>query len=127
MKNGITKMVLSAWVLFVSSGVIFAQKPERIDVAKAGSNSLVWEQKVAANSRKNFVFYAKKGQKLSLGFVDPTKQGSMDLGKISVEPNTDPLKMDIEVSKDYSLSVSNNSDKATSFRIALSLTNAKKK
>lgn len=100
--------------------------PKRIDFAKEGSNALVWEEKVGANSSKVFVFYAKKGQKLSLGFIDDTNQGSMDLGKYSVEPNTDPFEMDITEEKDYRLSVSNNSDKATSFRISISLEDAKK-
>ena len=102
-----------------------SQEPERLDMAKEGP-SIVWEEKVAANSSKAFVFYAKKGQKLTLGFIDDTKQGSMDLGKMSIEPNAEPTEMTIDVSKDYRLSVSNNSDKATSFRISLSLTDAKK-
>lgn len=102
-----------------------AQTPKRIDFAKEGSNSLVWEEKVAANSTKSFVFAAKKGQKLSLGMVDDTKQGSMDLGKISIEPNTDEnFEMEIEVTKDYTFYVSNNSNKSTSFRIFITLENA---
>lgn len=107
----------------VNSGETTAQ-PKRIDFQKEGSNSLVWEEKVAANRSKSFVFYAKKGQKLSLGFIDDTKQGSMDLGKVSIEPNADPLEMVIEVSKDYIFSVTNNSNKATSFRIFITLENA---
>lgn len=100
--------------------------PKRIDFAKEGSNSLVWEEKVAANSNKSFVFYAKKGQKLSLGMIDDTKKGSMDLGKISIEPNSDEnFEMEIEVTKDYTFTVSNNSNKATSFRIFITLENAK--
>ena len=102
------------------------QSPERIDFAKEKSNSLVWEQKVAANSSKAFVFAAKKGQKLSLSFIDDTNKGSMDLGKVSIEPNTDPYNATIDVTKDYRLSVSNNSDKATSFRIFISLDDPKK-
>lgn len=102
------------------------QSPERIDFVKEKSNSLVWEQKVAANGTKVFVFAAKKGQKLSLSFIDDTNQGSMDLGKVSIEPNTDPYNATIEVTKDYRLSVSNNSDKATSFRIFISLDDPKK-
>lgn len=99
-------------------------QPKQIDFQKEGSNSLVWEERVAANSSKSFVFYAKKGQKLSLSFIDDTKQGSMDLGKISIEPNSDPFEMVIEVSKDYIFSVSNNSNKSTSFRIFIALENA---
>lgn len=113
-------------VTVVMFGVItFAQTPKRIDFAKEGSNSLVWEEKVAANSSKSFVFGAKKGQKLKLSFIDDTNEGSMDLGKLSVEPNGDGLEMDIEVTKDYTFSVSNNSKKSTSFRIFISLENAK--
>ena len=100
--------------------------PERIDFVKEQSNALVWEEKVAANSSKAFVFAAKKGQKLSLSFIDDTKKGSMDLGKISIEPNADPYNATIEVTKDYRLSVSNNSNKATSFRIGISLDDPKK-
>jgi len=110
--------VLTAILAF--SFISFAQKAERIDFAKEGP-SLVWEQKVSANSTKDFVFYAKKGQKLSISFIDDTNIGSMDLGKYSIEPNTEPFEMTIEVTKDYYLSVSNNSNKATSFRIAISL------
>jgi hypothetical protein len=53
--------------------------------------------------------------------VDDTDAGSMDLGKISIEPNTDPFEMVVEVSKDYTLSVSNNTRKPTSFRISIAL------
>ena len=97
-----------------------SQEPERFDMAKEGP-SIVWEEKMAPHSIKSFVFYAKKGQKLSLSFIDDTNQGSMDLGKYAVEPNGDPLSMIIEVPKDYTFTVTNNSDKATSFRISLSL------
>ncbi len=103
----------------------FAQTPKRIDFAKEGSNALVWEEKVAANSSKSFVFFAKKGQKLSLSMIDDTKEGSMDLGKVSIEPNGDPYEEIISVTKDYTLSVSNNSRKATSFRIFITLEDAK--
>ncbi|MBL7818329.1 MAG: hypothetical protein JNL70_25175 [Saprospiraceae bacterium] len=99
------------------------QTPKRIDFKKEKSNSLVWEEKVAAKASKVFVFKATKGQKLTIGFIDDTKQGSMDLGKFSIEPNTDPFQMTIDVTKDYRLSVTNNSDKATSFRISISLEN----
>jgi len=125
MKNVLLKIIVSTFAITLLGVSIFAQTAKRIDFAKEGSNSLVWEERVAANSSKSFVFYAKKGQKLSLSMVDDTNQGSMDLGKISIEPNADPFEMDIEVSKDYTLSVSNNSNKSTSFRIAISLENAK--
>lgn len=125
MKNVLLKIIVSTFAITLLGVSIFAQTAKRIDFAKEGSNSLVWEERVAANSSKSFVFYAKKGQKLSLSMVDDTNQGSMDLGKISIEPNADPFEMDIEVSKDYTLSVSNNSNKLTSFRIAISLENAK--
>ncbi|MBS1794405.1 MAG: hypothetical protein JSS81_11155 [Acidobacteria bacterium] len=124
MKNIIAKSFVGTLVVLFCGLAAFAQTPKRIDFAKEGSNSLVWEEKVAANSSKAFVFYAKKGQKLSLSMVDDTNQGSMDLGKISIEPNTDPFEMEIEVSKDYTLTVSNNSNKATSFRIGISLEDA---
>lgn len=122
-------MVLSVCTLFVSSSVVVAQKPKRIDFAKAGSNALVWEQNVKANSSKSFVFFAKKGQLLLLNFIDDTKQGTVDLGKATViEPDSEgSYETTIEVTKDYIFTVSNNSKKATSFRISISLTNAKKK
>jgi hypothetical protein len=102
------------------SVVALAQAAKRIDFAQ--SPSLVWEEKVAAHSSKSFVFYAKKGQQLTLSMIDDTNQGAMDLGKISIEPNTsEPFKMVIEVTKDYTLSVSNHSNKATSFRIFITL------
>lgn len=122
MKNLIIKSFAGIMGVLLLAAVSMAQAPKRIDFAK--STSLVWEESVAANSTKSFVFYAKKGQKLSLSMVDDTDAGSMDLGKISVEPNTDPMEMDIEVSKDYNLSVTNNTRKATSFRIAISLEDA---
>lgn len=118
--------ILTTLVVVITLNVIaLAQNARRIDFAKEGSNALVWEQTVAANSSKSFVFYAKKGQKLSLSMIDDTKQGSMDLGKISIEPNADPFEMVIEVSKDYTFSVSNNSKKSTSFRIFITLEDAK--
>ena len=127
-KNSIIKICIGIFALLLTSVVSFAQttKAKRIDFAKEGSNALVWEEKMAAKSHKEFVFNAKKGQKLSLSFIDDTNQGSMDLGKYSVEPNGDPLEMVIEVTKDYRFSVSNNSNKATSFRISISLDNPKK-
>lgn len=97
----------------------FSGQAERINISKQNP-SIVWEQNVAAKSSKSFVFSAKKGQKLLLDFIDDTNIGSLDLEKYSVEPNG-TLEMDIEVSKDYNFSVSNNSNKATSFRIAMSL------
>jgi hypothetical protein len=130
MKNLITKIAVSVCTLLLSSGVIFAQKPERIDFAKAGSNSLVWEQKVKAKGTKDFVFYAKKGQYLLLGLIDDTNQGTMDLGKATIiEPDSTfggSYETTIEVTKDYVFTVSNNSDKATSFRISISLDNPPK-
>lgn len=98
--------------------------PQRIDWIKRG-RSLVWEEKVPAKGVKMYVFYARKGQKLSLGFIDDTGVGSMDLGKYSVEPNTDPMSMTVPVTKDYTLTVINNSSKATSFRISFDLQDPK--
>jgi hypothetical protein len=125
MKNLITKIVVSAWALFLSSCVVFAQKTERIDFAKAGSNSLVWEQTVKAHGTKDFVFSAKKGQYLLLNLIDDTNQGTVDLGKATIiEPDGafgGSYETTIEVTKDYIFTLSNNSDKATSFRISISL------
>ena len=85
---------------------------------------MVWEERVPAKGTRSFVFRAKRGQKLSLGMIDDTNEGSMDLGKISIEPNTDEtFEMEIEVSKDYYFSVTNNSRKSTSFRIFITLEN----
>lgn len=125
MKKTLVKSFAGLFVVFMLGIVAFAQTAKRIDFAKEGSNSLVWEEKVGANSSKSFVFAAKKGQKLKLSFIDDTNQGSMDLGKLSVEPNGDGLDMDVEVTKDYTFSVSNNTKKSTSFRISISLENAK--
>jgi hypothetical protein len=128
MKNLITKIAVSVCTLLLINGVIFAQKPERIDFAKAGSNSLVWEQKVKANGSKGFVFAAKKGQKLLLNLIDDTGQGTMDLGKATiVEPGGEgSYETTIEVTKDYVFTVANNSNKATSFRISIVLDDPKK-
>jgi hypothetical protein len=124
MKTTMIKFFAVLIVIGTFGFVSFAQNAKRIDFAKEGC-CLVWEEKVAANSSKSFVFYARKGQKLRISFTDDTKVGSMDLGKFSIEPNADPLEMVIELTKDYTLSVSNNSNKATSFRIAVSLEDAK--
>lgn len=126
MKNQITKIVLNTFALLLFSLFAVAQNPERIDFAKANSNSLVWEQPVPARGTKEFVFYAKKGQELMLNFIDDTNQGSMDWGKVSIESDLEGFQTTIEVSKDYILTVSNNTDKATSFRISISLGDAKK-
>lgn len=95
---------------------------ERIDFEKEGSSNLVWEQKVGANKSKTFVFKAKIGQKLELGFIDDTNIGSMDLGKYSIEPNAgENFTMQIEETKDYTFTVTNNSKKSTSFRIFIAV------
>lgn len=95
---------------------------ERIDFEKEGSSHLVWEQKVGANKSKTFVFKAKIGQKLELGFIDDTNIGSMVLGKYSIEPNSDEnFTMQIAETKDYTFTVTNNSKKSTSFRIFITL------
>lgn len=119
MKNTIIKSFTVSLALLVFGIASYAQAPKRIDFSK--STSLVWEENVAATSTKSFVFRATKGQKLKLSMVDDTDAGSMDLGKISIEPNTDAFEMDIEVTKDYQLTVSNNTRKPTSFRIMISL------
>ena len=126
MKNMIAKSFVGVVAILLLSVVAFAQAPKRIDFVKEGSNSLVWEQRVAPGKSKFFIFKAKKGQKLSLTFIDDTNKGSMDLGKISIEPNTDPFELMIEVTKDYRFSVTNNSRKSTSFRISISLENPEK-
>lgn len=125
MKKILSKSFATALITLLLCLFAFAQTPKRIDFAKEGSPALVWEERVAANSSKSFIFYAKKGQKLTLSMIDDTNQGSMDLGKISIEPNADPLEMVIEVTKDYTFSVSNNSKKSTSFRIFITLEDAK--
>ena len=128
MKNNIFKLatlVLFTFVVAVNASL--AQAPKRIDFAKEGSNSLVWEQKVEANSSKSFVFKATKGQVLTLSFIDDTKKGMMELGKESIEPNADPYQATISVTKDYTFTVKNNSPKKTSFRIAISLEDSKAK
>lgn len=127
MKKNIIQLLAILLVNLTFATTSFAQTPKRIDFAKEGSNSLVWEQKVAANSSKAFVFKAKKGQILTLSFIDDTKKGSMDLGKVSIEPNKEPYTETIAVTKEYRLSVSNNTAKATSFRISISLTDPAKK
>lgn len=77
---------------------------------------------MSPKSTKAFVFHAKKGQKLMLGFIDDTGIGYMDLGKVSIEPNTDEsFQTTIEETKDYRFSVTNNSDQETSFRIFISI------
>lgn len=125
MRKQTNKIILNVLALLCTSVVAFAQTPKRIDFAKEGSNSLVWEEKVSANSTKEFVFYAKKGQKLTLSFIDDTNQGSMDIGKESVEPNAAPYQRTIEVSKDYTIRLSNNGGKTTSFRVSISLEDQK--
>ncbi len=127
MKNKTTKFLsvaMAIGVFTVAPPCIQAQAPKRIDWATEGRH-LVWEAAVPAKSSRTYVFTARKGQKLSLSFVDDTGVGSMDLGKFSVEANTEPMRMPIEVSKDYTLTVLNNSNKATSFRIGFSLEDAK--
>jgi hypothetical protein len=123
-KNMIIKSLIGITAVLLLSVVAFSQTPKRINFAK--SNSLVWNEKVAAGESKDFVFKAKKGQKLSLSFTDETNEGSMDFGRASVEPNGDPLETVITTTKDYTFSVTNNGDKAASFRISISLKNPKR-
>lgn len=120
----IAKSLMGISAVLLLSVVAFSQTPKRISFPK--SNSLIWEEKVAAGESKDFVFRAKKGQKLSLSFTDDTNLGSLDLGRASAEPNGDPLEMVITTTKDYTFTVTNNGDKATSFRISISLKNPKK-
>ena len=124
MKKIIAKSFIGTIAILLLSVVAFSQTPKRINFVK--SNSLVWEEKVAAGESRDFVFKAKKGQKLSLSFTDDTNQGSLDFGRASAEPNGDPLEMVITTTKDYTFSVTNNGDKAASFRISISLKNPKK-
>lgn len=112
--------------ILLLSVVASAQTAERIDFAKEG-NSIVWEQRVAKNSSKSFVFYLNKGQKIKITYIEDTREGVVDLGKYSIEEGLDEdkgLTMEIEQSKDYTLSVSNPSNKAMSFRIFISLDDA---
>lgn len=123
----IKNTILTAIILLFSLAS-FAQKAERVDFVKEKSNSLVWEQKVKPHKTKTFVFAAKKGQIVSLGFIDDTNKGAMDFGKVSIEPNSDNIfTQTIEVTKDYRFSVTNNDDKSTSFRIFITLDNPEKK
>ncbi len=124
MKELIVKNFIGIAAVLLLSLVAFSQSPKRINFAK--SNSLVWEEKVAAGESRDFVFKAKKGQKLSLSFTDDTNQGSLDFGRASAEPNGDPLEMVITTTKDYTFSVTNNGDKPASFKISISLLNPKK-
>ncbi len=68
MKKNIIQLLAILLVNLTFAATSFAQTPKRIDFAKEGSNSLVWEQKVAANSSKAFVFKAKKGQIFNIKF-----------------------------------------------------------
>lgn len=124
MKNTITKIFIAVIAIFMSSIVSLAQNAKRIDFAKDGC-CLVWEERVPAGGSKSYVFNAKKGQKLTIGFIDDTGVGSMDLLKWSIEPNADPMEMIVEVTREYTLVVSNNSNKMTSFRITLNLEDVK--
>lgn len=100
-----------------------AKALKRIDWMKEG-RSLVWEAEVGAKKSRDYVFYARKGQKLTLSFIDDTGVGSMDVGKYSVEPNTDPMEMTIPATKDYTITLVNNSAKTTSFRVGFTLEDA---
>lgn len=62
MKNIMVKSFVGVLTILLLTIVSFAQTSKRIDFVKEGSNSLVWEERVAANSTKSFVFNAKKGQ-----------------------------------------------------------------
>ena len=49
-------------VILVAGVISFAQNAKRIDLAKEGP-AVIWEERVSANSSKNFVFYLQKGSK----------------------------------------------------------------
>lgn len=125
MKETVLKSLTAVMAIAVLSAISYAQKPaKRIDFAKDGC-CLVWEERIPAKGFQSYFFYAKKGQKLTLSLIDDTNEGSMDLGKVSVEPNADPTEIIIEVSKEYTLTVSNNSSRSTSFRIMVNLEDVK--
>lgn len=118
-ENVTIAVVFAAIILILSSTAVSAQTPKRLDLST--SPAIVWEERVPANSRKEFVFYAKKGQKLSISMIDDTGAGSLDFGKVSIEPNAGPLTDIVPISKDYFLTVTNSSSRQATFRIGISL------
>lgn len=104
--------------------VAFSQTPKRISFAT--SNSLSWNEKIAAGKSKDFVFRAREGQTLTLSFTVDTNDGSLDFWRAAAEPNGDPPEMVITTNKDYTFSVSNSGDKTASFKVSIGLRNPKK-
>lgn len=125
MQNLTLKIFVSTIIFLLSTIFLFAQTPKRL-AFKQGTNLLEWEEKIAPNSNKSFVFAAQKGQKLKLQFTDKSNQCIMDLGKASFEPNNEPHEEIIEVTKDYRLSIANSGEKVATYRVVISLENAKK-
>ena len=96
MKNTVIKSFAVLTMILALGVISFAQNAKRIDLVKDGP-SIVWEERVSANSGKDFVFYLKKGQKVKIGYFEDSRQGTMDLGKFSIEEGFDnALEMDID-------------------------------
>lgn len=121
--NRTTLKILAIFTFIVAfTTFAAAQAPERVKLTQE-SPALVWEKSVAAGGSKMYVVALKKGQQIKLGFIEDSKQGSVDFGKASLEEGVD-FHYDVEVTKDYMISVSNSGTRSTSFRIFLSLENA---
>lgn len=117
-RNIFTTLAIFAFIVSVTISA-FAQTPERISLTSA-SPAIVWEKSVGAESGKMLVIGLKKGQKIKISYIEDTKQGTVDFGKNSLEEGVD-FDYDVEVTKDYMISLYNPNRKATSFRIFFSL------
>lgn len=96
-------------------------KDERVKFPK-GATETKWAVKLQANGNKTYLIGAAKGQTLKLYFQEPSHNGSVDLGKYSIEEGPkNALVMKLPETKDYILSVSNPTDKPLTFTFYLSI------
>lgn len=93
MKKILVKSFLGLLGVLFLGVTVFAQNAKRIDLVKEGP-AIIWEERVPAKGAKYFVLYLKKGQKVKIGYIEDTRQGSIDLGK----PRNYPI---LPYSKDF--------------------------
>lgn len=103
-----------------SSNAAAAAAVERVENS-ADTPSLRWHVTVAANSIKDYDVPVRKGQRVSVKFLEDSRTGVVDFGKYSVEEGLEAgVEMMADSSKDHRLSIANPTGKPMIFTVFLS-------
>ncbi|HYE13211.1 MAG TPA: tectonin domain-containing protein [Pyrinomonadaceae bacterium] len=127
MKNAVTKILFAFLLTAMCGSAIFAQTAERINFEKEGSMSLVWEQMMPKGSTKTYVFRGEKDQTVSFALIEDTGKGKLNFdnfGTVDVSVIGRNQNFKLTEARDYYFTVINESNKQTSFRISISVTDA---